>query len=50
MVQTEVQYIFIYRVIEEALDKLLCDALTENARQLNTVLPEVIMQTKFDLF
>ena len=32
MVQTQVQYIFVYRVIEEVLDKMLCDELTRHAR------------------
>ena len=37
MVQTLVQYTFIYRVIEQFLDKMLCDSLTEGARRLTTV-------------
>ena len=32
MVQTQVQYIFVFRVIEEVLDKMLCDELTNHAR------------------
>jgi hypothetical protein len=37
MVQTLAQYTFIYRVIEEFLDKTLCDALTEGARKQASV-------------
>jgi hypothetical protein len=36
MVQTLVQYSFVYRILEAELDKKLCDALTEQARE-NTV-------------
>ena len=33
MVQTLIQYAFLFRTVEEVLDKTLCNLLTENARR-----------------